>query len=138
MFLALLLAVRRRLAVILVSKVRSDGSSTVGNSCCGVKSIRSFATSMWDCCWSLVVARPSFGSGRLSLLGCHFCPQGSFGRIVHGRQLVLRREKHPILRYVHVGLLLDVGRRPPIFWSAVIVRTKRPLEGDTVSQVSIM
>jgi hypothetical protein len=118
MFIVLFLAVCRRLAVILVRKVRQDGSSTVGNSCCGVKSIRrvheppkcirSFVSSILDV--SYIV------SGCLLSFGCHFGLQGSFGRIVHGRQqLVLRREKHPILRYVHAGLPLDVGRRQPIF-----------------------
>jgi hypothetical protein len=87
MFLALVLAVCRRLAVILVRKIRPDGSSTIGNSCCGVKSIRrvhgppkcirSFVSSIIDVSYSVSVCLLSFG--------CHFGPQGSSGRIVHGR-----------------------------------------------------
>jgi hypothetical protein len=42
LFLVLFLAVCRRMAVILVRKVRPDGSSTVGNSCCGVKAYDAF------------------------------------------------------------------------------------------------
>jgi hypothetical protein len=73
----------------------------------------------------LVVACPSFDSGRLSSLGCHFGPKGSSGRIVHGRQLVLRQEKHPILRYVHAGFFAGC-------WSSLAHR----LVGSDRSEIS--
>jgi hypothetical protein len=139
MFLVFFLAACRRLAVILVRKIRPDGSSTVGNSLvlrpekhsdpslrpCGIASGRWLAPAH---CLVLAVRR------RLAvILVCKVRPDGSF---TVGKSLVLRREKHPILRYVHAGLLLVAGRRPPIVWSAVIVQRYCPLRA--ISPVSIM
>jgi hypothetical protein len=96
------------------------------------KCIRSFVTSVRNA--SCVV------SGRLSSLGCHFGPQGSSGRIVHGRLDVFAAislttrfrtpKMHPILRYVHTSCFMCcswpfvVAWLP--FWSSRSVRTDRP------------